>query len=352
MSEVQARLVQRDGFIDVMRAVLIVLVLVGHHIQFVLHGGSTDFWTDPVFKFIYIFHMPLFMAVSGYSAGFSLARSTVMTHARKKSLQLILPMAVWCAIGLLPDLLAHPDAVTIARSWVGSFLGSYWFLWAVFFSYIVARAALYLPLKPWISLAMAAAVLIALPVHTYVYCLTSYLFPFFAAGYLVHVSNHRIAPKTLRLVVLVPLACAIFVAWGPHTYIYNNRLQIGSLADAGDVLLMYLGGGVFSLLVLWALQGVYRALPRGRAMSGIVQMGQVTLQIYLVQDVYFRILRQAKIAVDPAVFWLAVVPVSLLFAGLVTLLVVQTGASRLAPLVWGLARTRKATARPAGPAAA
>ena len=58
-----------SAFLDVLEAVAITLVLVGHAMQF----GSgmhcyiySDIFDNVVFKVIFSFHMPLFMLISGY----------------------------------------------------------------------------------------------------------------------------------------------------------------------------------------------------------------------------------------------------------------------------------------------
>lgn len=53
----------RSAFWDAVKAILICLVITGHCIQYFTDG---DFWSNPVFRSIYIFHMPLFMMIGGY----------------------------------------------------------------------------------------------------------------------------------------------------------------------------------------------------------------------------------------------------------------------------------------------
>ena len=327
---------QRDRFIDFARAMLILLVLVGHHIQFVLYNGSDRFWADPVFKLIYIFHMPLFMGVSGYLAGCSLGRHSLVAHIRKKSLQLILPMAFWCLLGALPALLDGASTGRFGRLWIGSFLGNYWFLWAVLFSYALTRAALYVPLKPEISLGAISLLLILLPVQSTIYGMTAYLFPFFATGYLTHVRGYRIQPTMPRVMLLLALAVPIYLLWSRQTYIYNNRLRFGSLAEALDIGLMFLGGAVFCLLAIWLLRWAATAMEGLPGTGQLFRLGKVTLQIYLVQDVYFEILAVSRIAIEPSLFWLVVLPASLLVAGVIAILVYQTRSTWFSGLVWGI----------------
>ena len=53
--------IKRLDYIDEIRGIAILLVVVGHIIQF--NGISKN---NSVFEFIYSFHMPLFFAISGY----------------------------------------------------------------------------------------------------------------------------------------------------------------------------------------------------------------------------------------------------------------------------------------------
>lgn len=59
----------RNQQIDILRGTAVLLMVWGHCIQF---GSGSEylqnnvFFQNNVFKFIYTFHMPLFMALSGY----------------------------------------------------------------------------------------------------------------------------------------------------------------------------------------------------------------------------------------------------------------------------------------------
>ena len=54
---------ERSAYWDAAKAILIYLVVAGHCIQY---GTGGDFWSNPAFRGIYIFHMPLFMMIGGY----------------------------------------------------------------------------------------------------------------------------------------------------------------------------------------------------------------------------------------------------------------------------------------------
>ena len=57
---------ERCGYIDVVKALTIYLVVLGHVIQFWQYKDS--WWNERLFLIIYSFHMPLFMFISGLVA--------------------------------------------------------------------------------------------------------------------------------------------------------------------------------------------------------------------------------------------------------------------------------------------
>lgn len=72
-----AEYVKRDGYLDFLKGLAVVLVVVGHCIQFgqgeaILQGGT--FFDDWAFGSIYSFDMPLFVLISGWLFGDSIER--------------------------------------------------------------------------------------------------------------------------------------------------------------------------------------------------------------------------------------------------------------------------------------
>lgn len=74
---------------DAVKLFAIFLVLWGHVIQH-LQGYAFDIYDNIIFRFIYSFHMPLFMAVSGYF-GSRISNINFKDHFQKKIHQLIVP---------------------------------------------------------------------------------------------------------------------------------------------------------------------------------------------------------------------------------------------------------------------
>ena len=119
---------RREQFYDVIRGVAILLVVLGHGIQY----GYTDFDNNIIFKVIYSFHMPLFMFVSGLVV--PLGSEVDFPWLKKKFMQLVLPFGAWIILPFLFDknrewrvfgerlvkIIQSPDQ------------GGLWFLWVLF----------------------------------------------------------------------------------------------------------------------------------------------------------------------------------------------------------------------------
>lgn len=111
----------RLSYIDNLKGFLIILVVLGHVIQ----KSDVDFDHNIAFRYIYSFHMPLFMCVSGF-----VCYSQVLDWklVKKRFNQLMVPFLTWAVVSaclagewtkLIQNIL-HPDTAL-------------WFLWVLFF---------------------------------------------------------------------------------------------------------------------------------------------------------------------------------------------------------------------------
>ena len=113
---------------DSLKGILIVLVVFGHAIQEVL---KQDCFDNHVWNLIYSFHMPAFMAISGFvsfRAGEN--KTSELKTISRRFQQLIIPFIIWALIRVAVNPPYSVDAL------FNIFLypdGSFWFLWVLFF---------------------------------------------------------------------------------------------------------------------------------------------------------------------------------------------------------------------------
>jgi fucose 4-O-acetylase-like acetyltransferase len=125
---------QRLTYIDHLKGISILLVVIGHFIQY----NTSDSKNNGLFNFIYSFHMPLFMFISGY-IGYITINTTIFENyigfVLKKGRSLLIPFFAW------PLLV---DSLFFNTNWQFDFYGRFrnllydprtglWFLWYLFF---------------------------------------------------------------------------------------------------------------------------------------------------------------------------------------------------------------------------
>lgn len=78
-------------FPDAIKAFLICFVVIGHTIGLAYKNQMEDYWYNPMITFIYSFHMPLFIAVSGFFLGVS-PHTNIEVQIKKKLQRLGIPI--------------------------------------------------------------------------------------------------------------------------------------------------------------------------------------------------------------------------------------------------------------------
>lgn len=130
---------KRITYLDSLKAILILLVILGHAVQF----NTEEYETNPLFQFIYSFHMPLFLFISGY---LTCRGSFKRWNIGKRALQLLLPFITWALISPFLESRAftikpflYPDT-------------GLWFLYNLFFYSVIANVSEWIESKKRIKL--------------------------------------------------------------------------------------------------------------------------------------------------------------------------------------------------------
>ena len=119
---------KRDIYWDIIKGVAIFLVVLGHSLQY-FYIDSAYSNTDFLFNFIYSFHMPLFMVVSGYFAYSSFSKP-IYEVFKKKFIQIMIPNVTWSLLTSILVYLNNPS-----KSF--SFSLGYWYLNALWGCYVI-----------------------------------------------------------------------------------------------------------------------------------------------------------------------------------------------------------------------
>ncbi|MER9864150.1 nodulation factor fucose acetyltransferase NolL [Mesorhizobium sp. M0185] len=286
----------RDLGFDFAKGVLIILVIIGHLLQYVIYRGTDDFWLSPYFKSIYMFHMPLFMAISGYLSSGAILRKSFPQGVIDRARQLVLPM-FWCALIWLSKAALMSSTTSLSGGmldFLREFIGTYWFIWAAFASFVLIKLlTTFNGSSVWIIGASAIAIAFA-PVPWSITPLVRYTYPFFCLGFLfaqpigwqaASIRRH----KAIFVVLLSMAAFMCFLVWGKETYVYNNLVLIYDAQSAKQVLLMFDGSVASSAVAMQLIFLCWRVGYSTRVAHFVaVELGQSTLLLYLLQGAVFR----------------------------------------------------------------
>ncbi len=123
--------VYRENRIDFIRGIAVFLMLWGHCIQH-FSTQQTDFYEDHVFRFIYSFHMPLFMMISGYLFFESARKRNLKEIIEHKGKGILYPILMFSAINwFLSNFIYYILRRDFAALLTGFKLDGLWFLWSV-----------------------------------------------------------------------------------------------------------------------------------------------------------------------------------------------------------------------------
>lgn len=268
---------------DVLKGLLIVLVVLGHAIQETL--GDVCF-KNHLWNYIYSFHMPAFMTVSGYLShkadGGGQINRWLNIHRRFR--QLLVPFLLWslvkwisyqhCDLSILPNIVLYPD-------------GYFWFLWVLFFIVVFFNFGDWLSDKLKLRqdvILMGLCVLFSIlmvmaDIRILGFQFFAYYFIFYVLGYLLHKHGKLTAINNWLLLGLTGIWAIMAWFWKMH-----ELPPFLSRVPVPQTIMQY------GYRFITALVAVYVLLCAGPKMLNkeresiipFVKLGQISLGIYVV----------------------------------------------------------------------
>lgn len=299
---------QRLLYIDNLKGFLILLVVLGHCIQ----CTDADFDDNIVFRYIYSFHMPLFMAVSGFV---SYKPQMQWETVKRRFVQLIVPFVAWAVLGAV-----------IHNSWENLYLAllhpdnGLWFLWVLFFIILMLKFCDIISRKTKTRLEYVAVIvsitmmgaMVALRIKIFGFQFVAWYFPFYCIGYFGKkyeevfsaFSRHAVIPSLLLFVVMA----WFWMRKEPPTF-----MPVGS-----SVVFNYTWKFLTAVIAIFALYSLFKHYVVCKYLI-INKMGGATLGLYAIhQSVITIILKltsqyipnELEYSVFVIMLWLVVVAIS------------------------------------------
>lgn len=261
-------------YLDVVKAIAISLVCVGHANLLVTMKGSSV-----VTAWIYSFHMPLFMLLSGYFSIHALNEPFV-EFIEKKAKQLLIPaiaiplitVFVWFLIGAI-------NIEEIARN---EAIGGMWFLKTLFACYVFVWMVKRLNLSDgWLCfLSIAFACLFP---HGY-FLQFNWMLIFFWSGYFLKKHNEQYKKHRIFLTLFSSI---IFIFAGRHTF--PLLLTYHNMFSHPFVIAWQLVSALAASLSVMGLTYYICKSFNGRLIQFIGRIGIYTLGIYGLQAIVLQV---------------------------------------------------------------
>ena len=295
---------KRDPYLDILKAVTILFVVIGHAIQY---GGGMEnlsggyFLYNPVFIFIYSFHMPLFMLVSGYLFAFSCKNKSWVQLLIAKVKQILIPLFCWSCVSLVVEIVkiiigisSHKFSIIwIGQTVTSGFLHGPWFLWAIWWSSLLVILGRRF-FNDNILVYLAVFILVMLIPDNSNSAQYKFMLPYFVLAYLFN--KYDLKTKLNGIYVNITLAISsslIYILLLPHfgfdTYIYMSGYSVigkNLTYQLHNNAFRFVIGMVGSISVMYAIYLITFKLPE-RLKNCIAFVGTNTLGIYLISNYFF-----------------------------------------------------------------
>ncbi|MDR1091551.1 MAG: acyltransferase family protein [Prevotella sp.] len=291
---------KRDPFFDSLKFILICLVVFGHILEY---SGIRDMLSFKVYSFIYTFHMPLFIFISGYFS------KNITWDKLKKAFKTLLPAyLVFQTILSVPNML---DGSFRLFNFLTSPQGILWYIlallyWRIIFYFVAKIKLLNFPVVVISSVLMSLLIgLVNFPVFLSITKTITFL-PYFALGYYCTgniIEKIRGWNKSVSIAFLI-LAFLLVYTFTTSDFVLNLY---------GEFSYKYVFNGIAEGL-WWRMAGIAAAVVLSCAVINIAtdklhRWGGRTLDIYLlhaplVYIVYGGFLRKFEISPD---LWVALI---------------------------------------------
>lgn len=262
-------------FLDFVKLFAIYLVIMGH----LPCLSDVSRW---IVAFIYSFHMPLFMLVSGYFVSYKTAEMSFFGLLISKGKQLLLP-AVTCTVFICVYLTWSIGGNVNFRTEI---IGTLWFLKTLFACYVIFWIVKHLKMNEEILLIVSTLILFFFPQAASLQ--VNWLWPFFCGGYLLRKYNAmvKIAGSLSYSFILLFLFAVGYIIQLKYNIPNYVPINIDTLQhNLGAIFVRYevAFSGSMSVIMLFSILNRY--CEENGWFKTISKNGKYTLGVYVLQTI-------------------------------------------------------------------
>ncbi len=268
---------KRNLGLDILKSVLAWLVILGHILQIQITNGNSEVSIWAIEYFIYSFHMPLFIAITGYLMYGK--RIEVQAFIKKRSIQLLVPCLVWgLLIGIYDYYIGHDNLKQVVKDVI---LSDLWYLKSLYVILLVSLP--FLLFRESIYKAIGVLIIFATSALFGGIFLMALQTPAFLFGYYLHAIEYKLEGKKLIRIIFFVISLLLFVSELAilRPDIDTNCLNILQYDSSA----YYLNYANRMLLALSGIPVIFLAFKRVLWGGGVLStIGRYSLGIYCVQS--------------------------------------------------------------------
>ena len=308
----QAKAKDRNQFVDIMRGIAMLLVVLGH----TMTGCTVDSQQSFLFNIIWSLQMPLFILISGYVTKYSRPISDskgLWKYVKRRTIAYILPWIIWSFA--VRGIIFGQDGFLDVRNIFWNMDSGYWFLatiWTISMifgaaSFIAERLSKKNALKKQVVLLVCYLAGMALLVRIggllglsfFAIKLTLYYMPFYYAGFLYGQFDDKIMESENGKKIVDCVVAICFVIW---LYVIL-RYSLYEMVDSGFTIILRAATSLAGCIAACGLcKGIFPDEIKNSCANGkeklrgfFLWVGKRSLEIYLIHGLLLNIFKSGAI---------------------------------------------------------
>lgn len=302
MTATEAISARRNVVWDLLKCVAIFCVIAGHCFQHTGYGNA--YLNIPIFRVITMFEIPLFIFLSGCASYRSFSRTSPREFATKRIRGILMPMVIFATIKfIINGIIYHRGAISIGgalHDLLAEVAYGYWFIWVLLYCSFLTYTAFKIGGNYGMLIAYIAVMLIprSLPLPH----LTSFqaMLPFFIGGVLF--SRYRVSEWLVKHKMTIGIICLAAVVGCYVTYRACGVFYFFRYMPTYEYIKYYahlLVAGTATIALLYiAAEGIAKHFDSSAIVKRGAHIGQLTLGIYLIQDLFVEVAQKYDINIS------------------------------------------------------
>lgn len=301
----QAKTENRNQFVDIMRGIAMLLVVLGH----TMTGCTVDSQKSFLFNIIWSLQMPLFILISGFVTKYSRPISDgkgLWKYVKRRTVAYMLPWAVWSF--LVRGIIFGEKGFLNVKHLLWNMDSGYWFLatiWTISMifgiaSFIAERVSKENLLKKQIVLlgcylvgmALLVGIGAILGLSFFAIKLTLYYMPFYYAGFLYGQFDDKIKESETDKKIIDSVVAICFVVW----LFVILRFSLYEMSDGGFAIILRAATSLAGCIAVCGLcKGIFSSKIGGG--GTLAWVGEYSLEVYLTHYLLFSLIELDKVPI-------------------------------------------------------